>query len=697
MNKYIFAIAFLLLWLFLIASPASAEWQLVGTNFTDNCFPPNNTLDVEISNGIVNWSAYRDDSHSCTTNPGPFGTSHKANAKCVVRCTNQGQTYTLSLYVYQKGETGERSGTINLCDHFPGETECPCGADPCTTGVVSDGDLDDDGVPDCVDNDIDGDNIENSVDPDIDGDDIPNELDCDIDSDGTLNINDDDIDGDHLLNGDDPDMDGDQIPNVGDDNPSGDVDYDNGLVPQPQGGFGQPGDGKPNCPCIDANSNFDDDEFPNHEDGNIDADNEHNCNDDDVDGDGIPNDEDPDDDGDCIIDEDDPTPKGFGCVADEDDDGIPDSCDSDTSDCEDLTGPNDEPDGICDKPECSQYQDEDGDGVPNLCDSDYDGNDCEDEDEDGVCDDSNCSEWSDAGEADDDGDGIENKCDKFPTPTTVNPCDDRDNNQICDGCEDDDPHDPNESDYDNDGIPDKCDADCGGSGCYVDPECIDTDTNGICDDCDEDGTVPQCENPREDCPDYDCDYICDECDADCGGPGCAVRSDCIDEDGPESIPDGVCDDCVGGSFGGGGSYGSGGDGDEEDEAEPPCPDEDGDRICDDCDSSTNYACTDEDSNGWCDECETDCMSKLVTRLSFIVSFTNVTPSCENITLTHNISSIRAVIPTIYVNCNTCLEGEFYGSEILAPVAYFREPAREVMSWGISLIAYLNYGLLLWRI
>ena len=83
----------------------------------------------------------------------------------------------------------------------------------------------------------------------------------------------------------------------------------------------------------------------------------------------------------------------------------------------------------------------------------------------------------------------------------------------------------------------------------------------------------------------------------------AVRSDCIDEQGPEDKPDGICDDCVGGSFAGGGSYGDG-----EDDGE--CEDVDGDNICDDCDAMINGEtirddCLDANSNGTCDDCEAD--------------------------------------------------------------------------------------------
>ena len=217
----------------------------------------------------------------------------------------------------------------------------------------------------------------------------------------------------------------------------------------------------------------------------------------------------------------------------------------------------------------------------------------------------NVQSGNDPAEADDDGDGIENKCDKYPTPTTIAPCPDTNNNQICDGCEDSNPNDPAEDDYNGDGIPDRCDKDCtnpDGYGCHEN-DCEDTNSNRICDWCEDEGVKNECENPREDCPDYDCDYICDDCDSDCGGPGCFVRSDCIDEEGPEDKPDGICDDCVGGSFAGGGSYGDG-----EDDGE--CEDVDGDNICDDCDAMINGEtiredCLDANSNGTCDDCEAD--------------------------------------------------------------------------------------------
>ena len=611
MNKYFFAIAVFLLWLFLIASSASAQWTVEWIDI-DDAHGAGQSLEVDVE--IIGTTANVTANRPCPASPrGETGVAEiwfncGANNDTVIRPGG---------IIYSRSECGTKTYQITL--------PYLCGPTPCTTGEISDGDLDDDGVPDCVDNDIDGDNVENSVDPDIDGDDIPNELDCDIDSDGTLNINDDDIDGDHLFNGDDPDMDGDQIPNVGDDNPSGDVDYDNGLVPHPQGGFGQAGDGKPNCPCVDENSDFDGDTRPNHEDGNIDDDEDHNCNDDDIDGDGIPNDEDPDDDGDCILDEDDITPKGHGCKADTDGDGIPNACDADSGLCGDNTGPQGEPDGICDSEDCERYKDDDGDEVPNFCDADWIENNCNDDDGDGVCDDAECAEWYDWGEQDDDGDDIDNKCDKYPTPTSIATCPDTNKNGKCDGCEDSTPDDPSEDDYNDDQIPDRCDKQCtnpDGYGCYPN-DCPDENYNNICDECEENGAKNECEDPRTDCPDYDCDKICDECDATCGGPGCPVRSDCIDATGPEDKPDGICDDCVlqwgGGGPGGGGS--SGGDNNEE-----GCPDWDGDGHCDACDSNcggpectnppsnalvhewSQYTkvrddCHDEDRNGSCDDCE----------------------------------------------------------------------------------------------
>lgn len=128
-------------------------------------------------------------------------------------------------------------------------------------GGVSDGDIDDDGIPDEQDDDMDGDGLTNDHDgdldgdgtpdtsdpdddndgipdedddfhgpagsDDIDGDGVPNEEDIDVDNDGALNQfetdNEDDLDGDGIANEEDADIDGDGIPNEEDDTPYGSV------------------------------------------------------------------------------------------------------------------------------------------------------------------------------------------------------------------------------------------------------------------------------------------------------------------------------------------------------------------------------------------------------------------------------------------------------------------------------------------
>lgn len=111
--------------------------------------------------------------------------------------------------------------------------------DPCTNGGSSDGDMDDDNIPDEDDSDMDGDGIGNNHDDDMDGDGIPNDSDPDNDNDGIPNDQDDtphgpdvsdDIDGDGIPNDQDDDIDNDGIPNDEDSDMDGDgVDNDEDL------------------------------------------------------------------------------------------------------------------------------------------------------------------------------------------------------------------------------------------------------------------------------------------------------------------------------------------------------------------------------------------------------------------------------------------------------------------------------------
>lgn len=101
-------------------------------------------------------------------------------------------------------------------------------------GGISDGDIDNDGIPDENDDDMDGDGITNDHDDDIDGDGIPNYADPDDDNDGILDEDDDfngppgsdDIDGDGIPNEDDFDIDGDNIPNEFESGDDDDLDGD---------------------------------------------------------------------------------------------------------------------------------------------------------------------------------------------------------------------------------------------------------------------------------------------------------------------------------------------------------------------------------------------------------------------------------------------------------------------------------------
>lgn len=118
-------------------------------------------------------------------------------------------------------------------------------------GGVSDGDIDDDGVPDNQDDDMDGDGITNDHDTDRDGDGVPDSSDPDDDNDGIDDVNDndngpdgsDDIDGDGVNNEDDFDVDGDGLPNDFETGPDDDLDGD-GVLNKDDGDID--GDGKPN-------------------------------------------------------------------------------------------------------------------------------------------------------------------------------------------------------------------------------------------------------------------------------------------------------------------------------------------------------------------------------------------------------------------------------------------------------------------
>lgn len=118
-------------------------------------------------------------------------------------------------------------------------------------GGVSDGDIDNDGIPDANDPDMDGDGIANNHDNDIDGDGIPNDSDPDDDNDGILDGDDDfngppgsdDIDGDGISNEDDLDIDGDGIPNEFETGDEDDLDGD-GVPNKDDGDID--GDGVPN-------------------------------------------------------------------------------------------------------------------------------------------------------------------------------------------------------------------------------------------------------------------------------------------------------------------------------------------------------------------------------------------------------------------------------------------------------------------
>jgi hypothetical protein len=149
----------------------------------------------------------------------------------------------------------------------------------------SDGDVDDDGIPDVDDEDDDGDGLNDDVDPDDDGDGVPDTEDGDSDGDGIQNEDDEDDDGDGILDVNDEDDDGDGIDDeddIDDDNDGkSDAEEEEGDEPAPTDA------------AADEDEDTDDDGLDDDEDP-------------DDDNDGIDDDEDTDDDGDGILDVNDP-------------------------------------------------------------------------------------------------------------------------------------------------------------------------------------------------------------------------------------------------------------------------------------------------------------------------------------------------------------------------------------------------------
>ncbi|MBI4209246.1 MAG: FG-GAP repeat protein [Deltaproteobacteria bacterium] len=188
---------------------------------------------------------------------------------------------------------------------------------------------------------------------------------------------------------------------------------------------------------------------------------------------------------------------------------------------------------------------------------------CPDTDLDTVCDtDDNCVSDSNEDQSDRDGDGIGDVCDHCPNA-----------------------YDPDENDSDGDGIYDACDA------CPNDPN-NDSDGDGVCDPADN------CVlDPNPDQADGDADGrgdACDRCPAD-------YNPDEEDSDG-DGVPD-ACDDCP--TTPNSDQADTDGDGvGDVCEIGLPCPDSDGDGVCDEddiCSGGDDHA--DRDGDGTPDFCD----------------------------------------------------------------------------------------------
>ncbi len=295
----------------------------------------------------------------------------------------------------------------------------------------SDGDYDNDGIPDDVEGtgDSDGDGTPDYRDSDSDNDGIPDADEricstgvgsgdpCDSDGDGTPDYRDSDSDNDGIPDSVEGtgDSDGDGIPNYRDTDSDGDGIPDADERTCSTGvGSGDPcdsdGDGTPDYQ--DADSDNDGVADSAEGSGDTDGDGVPNYRDTDSDNDGVPDDQDTDDDNDGIPDTEeglvDNPGTGNDSSVDSDGDGLPDylDADSDNDGVPDWAeaGCTTAPTGgaTCPHPD----QDTDGDGTPDRLDTDSDGDGTPDGDEwyDGTSGDEFCSNTT----VDSDGDGIPN-------------------------------------------------------------------------------------------------------------------------------------------------------------------------------------------------------------------------------------------------------------------------------------------------
>jgi CSLREA domain-containing protein len=286
----------------------------------------------------------------------------------------------------------------------------------------SDGDWDDDGIPDETEGtgDTDGDGTPDYQDTDSDGDGIPDSVEgtVDTDGDGTPDFQDTDSDGDGIPDSvegtDDTDSDG--TPDYKDTDSDGDgIPDEDEAECSPGKGTGDPcdsdGDGTPDYKDMDS----DNDGIADNAEGSGDTDGDGvpNYRDTDSDGDGDPDNTDPDDDNDGIPDTEEGLVDNPGVdddsSVDTDGDGLPDYLDPDSDDdgVPDWVEAGCETEPINGSPVCpNPDQDSDGDGIADRLDDDADNDGTIDGEEwyNGEAGDEFCSDTT----VDTDGDGTPN-------------------------------------------------------------------------------------------------------------------------------------------------------------------------------------------------------------------------------------------------------------------------------------------------
>ncbi len=270
----------------------------------------------------------------------------------------------------------------------------------------------------------------------------------------------------------------------------------------------------------------------------------------------------------------DPTVTLLGLPGDADADGVPDAVDNcpliPNAKQEDLDG-----DGVgdvcdnCDLVPNPDQADADGDFFGDACDRCPGASDAQDKDGDGVpdaCD--NCPDVPNGFQEDSDGDRVGDECDRCPGSNDTVDLDQDTVPDACDNCPD--RRNPSQADTDMDGLGDPCDPDAPGT---------DTDGDGVIDPEDNCVTTP---NPDQKDPDRD--RKGDVCD------NCPDRSNPLQEDSDQGLPDGVgdaCDNC-------------------RDTFNPSQADSDKDHkgnLCDNCPQHANTPQTDGDGDGIGDACD----------------------------------------------------------------------------------------------